>query len=247
MHYVFQFGVIADHLPALLYGTWRTIVLSGQAMALGLAIGVTGAAIRTSRQSALRPARGLTSAFVELVRNTPLLAQLFLLFFGLPRFGIRLSPDTVAVVGLGLNCGAYAIEIIRAGIQSVPMTQIEAGLSLGLRPRQVFRFVILFPALKAVFPALSSQFIVVLLSSSIVSSISATELTAESAVVQMETFRAFEVYFVVSLIYLALSVAFRAGLNAVYARWLGRSDMPALVQRGRIRRRAWSVATGPAR
>ena len=240
MSYVFHFEVIADSLPAIAFGAWRTIYISAQAMAMGLAIGIAGAAVMTANDRRLAPLRYCVSGFVELIRNTPLLAQLFLIFFALPRFGVRLSPDLAAVIGLGLNCGAYAIEILRAGIQSVPSGQIEAGLALGLRRWQVFRLVVLVPAVRAVYPALTSQFIITLLSSSVVSSISAVELTSTAAMLQMSTFRAFEIYLTVTAVYLALSVGFRTLFQVFYR---------GVIARDNRSRRLWqrrSLARGAA-
>jgi polar amino acid transport system permease protein len=115
-----------------------------------------------------------------------------------------------------VSFGAYATEIVRAGVQSVPVGQIEVGLALGLKRLQIYRLIVLFPALKAVFPALASQFILLLLGSSVVSAISANELTAVANSLQSTTFRAFEVYIVATVMYLAIAVAFRGFFAAVY-------------------------------
>jgi polar amino acid transport system permease protein len=222
MPYSFNFGVLADNFPLILWGAWLTVLISAKAMLGGLLIGIAGAFLKTSGG---RLVRLPIDAFVEIVRNTPLLAQLFLLFFALPQIGVRLTPETAGVLGLSLNCGAYLIEIIRAGIQSISHGQIEAGLSLGLTRFRIFRLIILVPALQAVYPALASQFIILLLSSSIVSSISVTELTSTAAVLQMSTFRAFEIYFGITLIYLVLSMGFRLLLFGFYGLALQRPSI----------------------
>jgi len=219
MTYGFDFSVVAQNVDMLISASLLTVLISAQAMVGGLIIGIAGAFAKTAGP---KPIKSFVNIFIEIIRNTPLLAQLFLLFFALPQAGIRLSPHAAGVIGLSLNCGAYAIEIIRAGIDSVPKGQIEAGLSLGLKRHQVHLLIVLLPALKTVYPALASQFILLLLSSSIVSSISVVELTSTAASLQMASFRAFEVYFAVTLLYLILSIFFRATLNLIYQIWLER-------------------------
>ena len=122
--------------------------------------------------------RWLVIAFVEAIRNTPFLGQIYFIFFALPLAGIRLDPTTTAIIALGVNGGAYAIEIIRGGVQSINKGQIEAGFALGLSRTQVFRLIVLKPALRAIFPSLTSQFIMLTLTTSIASAISAYELTS---------------------------------------------------------------------
>ena len=117
-----------------------------------------------------------------------------------------------------VNLGAYATEIIRAGIEAIPKGQIEAGLALNLKAHEIFRFVVLKPALKAIFPALTSQFILLMLSSSVVSVISADDLTSVASNLQSQTFRSFEIYIVVAAIYLALALSFSTLFRAVYRR-----------------------------
>src|SRR5260221_7429800 len=115
-----------------------------------------------------------------------------------------------------VNLGAYASEIVRAGIEAIPHGQVEAARALGLGRLQIFRFIIIFPALKTVYPALASQFILLMLSSSVVSTISAVELTAITNSLQSTTFRSFEFYFVATGLYLAMALAFRGGVSAVF-------------------------------
>ena len=211
MTYVFQFGIVFDHLPLLLEGALLTIRLAATAMLFGLAVAVTCAYLRTSGP---KPVRALVAAYVEGIRNTPFLVQLYIIFFSLPAIGIRFEANQAAVVAMVVSFGAYATEIVRAGVQSVPVGQIEVGLALGLKRLQIYRLIVLFPALKAVFPALASQFILLLLGSSVASAISANELTAVANSLQSTTFRAFEVYIVVTLMYLVIAVGFR-GLFAL--------------------------------
>jgi len=160
--------------------------------------------------------RALVGVYVEGIRNTPFLVQLFIIYFSLPAAGIRFDANEAALVAMVISFGAYATEIVRAGIQSIPAGQIDAGYALGLRRFQIYRLIVLFPAIKTVFPALASQFILLLLGSSVVSAISANELTAVANSLQSTTFRAFEVYIVVTLMYLAIAVAFRGMFAAIY-------------------------------
>lgn len=207
MDYVFQFGVIWQSRADLLHGALLTLRLSAETMVLGLLLGVLGAAARTSQ---FRPLRLLVQGYVELIRNTPFLVQLLLIYLGLPRLGLRFVPDDAALLAMVINLGAYATEIVRAGIEAIPHGQIEAGRALGLRPLQIFRHIILMPALQAVYPSLSSQFILVVLGSSIISTISAEELTAVANNLQSQNFRPFEIYFATGAIYIAMALTFEA-------------------------------------
>ena len=156
----------------LLDGTWITIQLSFTAMLLGLVVAIVCAVGKTSGP---RPLRWLVNAYIEIIRNTPFLVQIFFIFFGLPALGLRLSPNTAALLAMVVNVGAYATEIIRAGIESIHKGQVEAGTALGLKRPQIFRYVILKPALRTIYPALTSQFIHLMLTSSVVSVISADD------------------------------------------------------------------------
>ena len=221
MNYTFQFDQVLAAWPQLLQGTWVTIQLSFLAMAIGLVVAIACAWGKTSGPAPLRFA---INAYIELIRNTPFLVQLFFFFFALPAIGLRWSPQTAALVAMVVNLGAYATEIIRAGIESIPKGQIEAGLALDLKRWEIFRFVILKPALKTIYPALTSQFILLMLSSAVVSVISADDLTSVAANIQSETFRSFEVYIVVAVIYLLLSLAFNALFKLIYQMCLNYPD-----------------------
>jgi polar amino acid transport system permease protein len=221
VNYVFQFNVVWDHFPELLYGAQLTIQLSAMAMVLGLCLAVVCA---YGRSAGPKPVRLLVGFYVELIRNTPFLVQIFIIYFSLPIIGLRLTANAAALLAMTVNLGAYASEIVRAGIEAIPQGQVEAARALGLKRLQIFRFIIIFPALKTVYPALSSQFILLMLSSSVVSTISAVELTAITNSLQSTTFRSFEFYFVATGLYLFMALGFRVALGAIY--W-------AVFQRGR--------------
>ncbi len=215
MPYVFQFGIVWQHWPRLLDGALLTLWLSAAAFVLGLCLAIPCALLR---QQGPRAARAAVASYVELIRNTPLLVQLFVLYFSLPGLGLRLSATTAALLGLALNFGGYGTEIVRAGLDAIPRGQIEAGRALGLSRLRIVRHIVLLPALKLVYPALSSQFVLLLLGSSIVSAISVEELTAVANTLQSTTFRAFEFYFVAAGLYLAMAMLCRGVLDGVY--WL---------------------------
>jgi polar amino acid transport system permease protein len=202
MNYQLDFTPVIDGLPDLLLGCLGTFLLAICGMLLAIVIGIGGVILRTSPYKA---ARWAMIGFVELIRNTPFLVQIFFLYFALPLAGLRLDPTPTAIIALGINGGAYAIEIIRGGVQSISKGQMEAGLALGLHKAQVFRFIILKPALRAIFPSLTSQFVLLTLTSSVASAISAYELTAVSQRIESDSFRSFEVYFTVTAFYLVIS------------------------------------------
>jgi len=213
VHYAFHFNVVWDHWRELAEGAWLTIRLSSLAMLLGLAVATVCAYAKTAGPGALRWA---IAAYIELIRNTPFLVQIFIVYFSLPALGISMDATEAALVAMVVNFGAYGTEILRAGIEAVPHGQIDAAKALGLSRLQTFRHIVFFPALKTVFPALASQFILMMLGSSVVSAISAVELTAMTNSLQSTTFRPFEFYFVATGIYLAMAMGFRAVLGSIY-------------------------------
>lgn len=213
MSYQFQFrDVLAQH-DAILDGLIVTIELSAITIVLGFVLGTLAAVLLVYGRPWIRR---LTRAYVEMIRNTPLIVQLFLIFFGLPGIGIRLDVMTASVLALTINLTAYTAEIVRAGFESIPKSHIEAGVSLGLTGPQIFRHVVLLPAIKNVYPSLSSQFVLLMLATSIVSQISAADLFHAGSIIQSRTFRDFEVYTVISLLYLALTLLMRGGFALCY-------------------------------
>ncbi|TIW01261.1 MAG: amino acid ABC transporter permease [Mesorhizobium sp.] len=214
MRYTFDFGAVLDRAPELLWGSLGTVGLALAGMLLALVIGLLGVVARSSKSQITRAA---VIVFVEVVRNTPFLVQIFFIYFALPLMGIRLNPTVTAIIALGINGGAYAIEIIRGGIESVSRGQIEAGFALGLHKADVFRLIVLKPALRAIYPSLTSQFIMLTLTTSVCTSIAAYELTSAAQRIESDTFRSFEVYFTVTAIYLVIS-SLMMGLFALISR-----------------------------
>ena len=205
-----DFGAVWAAFDQLIAGAGLTMLLTLQAIVLGMLIAVGGAWARTGGPGWARRAVGV---YVEVIRNTPFLLQLYFFFFGLPSLGVRLAPTQAALLTMVINLGAYATEIVRAGIEAVPHGQTEAARALGLRPMQIFRLVILPPTLRAVYQPLAGQFTMVLLGSSVTSAISADELTSAANSLQSMTFRTFETYLVVTFIYLAMVLVFRGLLG----------------------------------
>jgi polar amino acid transport system permease protein len=201
MGYSFQFSIIWDNLGLLLAGAGLTIKISLIAIAFGVIIGIVGAVFRTSENRILD---GIALAYVEVIRNTPYLIQLFFIFFGLPNLGLKLTAEQAAIFSLAVNFGAYSTEIIRAGVQSIHRGQIEAGLAIGFNKLAVFRHIVLLPALANVYPALIGQVILAVLFTSVVSQIAAEDLTFAGDYLNARTFRSFEIYFTISLIYLGI-------------------------------------------
>jgi polar amino acid transport system permease protein len=212
MLYKFDFSFLLEKWPVFLTGAGLTIQLTVLSIGLGFAVGTLCAIARVYGGRNLRL---LVGFYVELIRNTPLLVQIFIVYFGLSSLGLKLSAEVSAVIALVVNMGAYTTEIMRAGIQSIHHTQLEAADCLGLTRLQTILHVVLLPAIERVYPALSSQFVLLMLASSITSQISAEELTAVANNVQSDTYRSFEVYIIVAVIYLALSLLYRLAFKAV--------------------------------
>ncbi|AYM09046.1 amino acid ABC transporter permease (plasmid) [Agrobacterium radiobacter] len=212
MNYTFDFTPVFAAWPTLVDGIIGTLKMSSLSMVFGLSLGIVFMSMRMSKQSVLRT---IAIGYIELIRNTPILVQVFFVFFGMPALGIRLSGEQAAILAMTLNCAAYAAEIVRGGVQSIRPGQIEAGRALGLHTVDIYRFVVFRPAIRAVYPALCSQFILMMLNSSLMSSVSAEELTYFAQTLDSQTFRSFEIYLTLGAIYLALSQFFSIALGAI--------------------------------
>ena len=218
MTYQLNFSALFPFWPGLLGGLWVTIELTVMATLGGIAIGIFGAALRSGKPTLLSRLWGV---YVELIRNTPFVVQLFFIVFGLPSLGLKLTAGQAALLAMLINLGAYSTEIIRAGIQVTPKGQWEAARVLGLTRMQTFLRVILPPALQRIYPALVSQCIIVMLGSSVVSQVSYEELTFAANLIQSRTFLSFDVYLATMLCYLVLSVLMRQLLLLAGRRFLG--------------------------
>ena len=214
MAYQFDFAAVLQHSDLLLQGAAFTLGLTAIGTLLGVGLGIVGAILRAWR---IRPFDRIFGIYVELIRNTPFIVQLFFIFFGLPSLGVRLSEWEAAVLAMVINLGAYSTEIIRAGIQAIPHGQLEAASALAMSRFETFRHVVLRPALGKVWPALSSQIIIVILGSAVCSQISTEELSFAANFIQSRNFRAFETYLLTTALYLLMAIGIRQLLA-----WFGR-------------------------
>jgi len=203
---VLDFTAVLARWQMLLDGSWLTIKLAVITTLTGFLIGTLCA---IARRSGVRSLSSLAGIYVEAIRNTPFLVQIFLVYFGLSSLSFSFSAVAVAIIALTINVGAYTAEIMRAGFDSIHKGQWEAAETLGLSKVQQYWHVALRPAMERVYPSLASQFILLMLASSVTSQISAEELTAAANFIQSETYRPFETYVVIAVIYLVLSLAMR--------------------------------------
>lgn len=201
-----EFAPILERWPMLLDGALVTLKLAAVATLLGFLIGTLCA---VGRNSKVRWLSTFCAGYVEAIRNTPFLVQIFLVFFGLSSIGITLSAFSVAVIALTINVGAYTGEIMRAGFNTVHAGQWEAAECLGLSRAQVYWHVVLRPAVERVYPSLTSQFILLMLASSITSQISVSELTGNANYIQGLSFRPMETYIAVGAMYFGLALLMR--------------------------------------
>lgn len=202
MDYEFDFSFLATHWRDILDGIWLTIRMSVLSIAFGF---IAGAVFAVARVYGPSWARKTVTWYVDVIRNTPLVIQAFWLFFGLAAMHVRVPALAAAIFALVINVAAYTTEIIRAGIESIPKGQLEAAECLGLPRWRAIWHVILPQAVEKMYPSLISQFVLMMLATSIMSQISAEELTAIGYRIQSETFRGFEIYIVIAVVYLVLS------------------------------------------
>lgn len=218
VRYQFDFSIVREKLPDLLGGAVTTLEISILAIIFGFLLGLSLALLRGTKRAVFTCS---VATYVELIRNTPFLVQLFVVYFVLPYVGVKISPFPAGVIALSLNCGGYSAETIRAGMESIHEGQIDAGRALGMNYLQVFRYVIFKPAMATMFPALSSLFITLMLGSSILSAISTPELTSVAYNITAYYYRHFEVFFFISGVYLIFSVLFSLIFKYIEVRFLG--------------------------
>ena len=199
----FDFSLIWNSLPLLLAGAGVTIEITAIAVGLGFVFGLITSVCRLSGVKILNI---LAVCYVNIIRGTPLLVQIFLIYFALPMIiGERINPFVAAVAACSVNSGAYVAEIFRAGIQSVDKGQMEAGRSLGLSWMQTMRYVIMPQAFKHVIPPLGNEFISMTKETSLVSVIGFEELTRRGQLIIAKTYGSFEIWLTVAFIYLVMT------------------------------------------
>jgi polar amino acid transport system permease protein len=213
MHgYVFQFRPVFQDLPMLLDGALTTLHISILTLFFSFVVGTAGALCRMSR---VRWLHGPATWYVEFIRNTPLLVQLFFIYFGLSQVDIQVPNYVAGLIGLVVNNSAYLTEIIRTGIQAVHKGQFEAGLSLGLSFPQLMRRVVFPQAFRVIYPPLCNQFVGIILWSSLVSTIAVEDLAMRGKQLASTTFRSFETYIVLTLIYVVMTLMVSGTLKLV--------------------------------
>lgn len=199
----FDFALIIKVIPLLLEGALITVEITSLSVGFGFVIGML---LALARLSAFKPARWFAIIYVDFIRGTPLLVQIFLLYFALPILtGLRIEPFFAAIAACSVNSGAYIAEIFRSGIQSIDVGQMEAGRSLGLSWWQTMRFIILPQAFKRVVPPLGNEFIAMLKDSSLVSVIGFEELTRRGQLIISRTYATFEIWLAVAFMYLIMT------------------------------------------
>lgn len=212
-----DFGLIRESLPFLLQGAWVTLRITALSLVFGILLGTL---VALARMSPLRWLSGLTLGYIELLRGTPLLVQIFLIFFGIPQLTQQqINEFAAGAIAFSINSSAYVAEILRTGIQSIPRGQREAALSLGFSPTQTLRYIILPQAFTRVIPPLVNEGITLLKNSSLLSAIAVVELIRAGQLISARTFKPFEMYLAVSLIYLVMTLALSFVARRLEARW----------------------------
>jgi len=199
-----DWGIMVHYFPFLLKASIMTVEISVLSLVLGFIFGLVAALMKLSRN---RIIRGLASFYVWIIRSTPLLVQLFIIYFGLPQLGIDLGPFLSGVLGLALNTGAYNAETIRGGISSVPSGQMEAARSLGMDKGVAMKRIVLPQAMRMAIPALGNNFIILIKDSSLVSTITLVELTLASQRLIGSTYKPFEMYLMAAFLYAIMTTA----------------------------------------
>lgn len=212
MSYTLQFGQVTPYLGYLAGGAWLALQIAAIAFVIGWAIGLVCA---STLEYGPRPARWLVRIYVVFVLNTPLLVQIFFLYFALPDWGILLGSEQAVLIGMALNAGAYLTEIQRAGFRSIRRAEVEAAETLGFTRVQTIRHVILPHICKVLFPPLSNQYIILTMSTSIAAIFGVEELTGRAYNINAQTFRSLEVFSIAAVYYVLLTLFASALLYAV--------------------------------
>lgn len=220
-----NWGLALDALPFLLQGAKITLQFTVVSVFFGAILGLFFALGRMAQNKLIRY---LSSAYIDFFRGTPLLVQIFLIYFGVPQLFSFTLPDNyqyiAGAIALSLNCGAYTAEIFRSGIQSIDYGQAEAARSLGMSHFQSMRYIILPQAFKVVVPPLGNEFIAMLKDSSLLAILAIEELMYTGKIITGRTFQPMPIYLMVALIYLVMTMALSILVNYTEKR-LGKSDI----------------------
>ncbi len=211
-----DFSAITPYLHMLLSGAVITIQASFCSLLCGSILGILVGAIRVAP---FAPLRALAAAYIYVIRGTPLLIQLFLIYFGLPSLGLNLPAFTAGIIGLTINSSGYVGEIVRGGIEAVPKGQWEASKVLGLSYIHTMRYIILPQAIRNMLPAIGNEFVTLIKESSLLSTLAITELTMVGQQVRSVTYASFETFIVVGIIYLVMTSITSFALQYIEKRW----------------------------
>ncbi|MCW3490555.1 amino acid ABC transporter permease [Dethiobacter alkaliphilus] len=204
MNWEFRPEVIAAAMPALLQGMWMTIMITVGGVALGFVLGILFGLGRISKNKIIF---ALSTTYVEIIRGTPILVQIFFIYFAMPiLLGTRISNISAAIAAIAINSGAYLAEIVRGGIQSIDKGQTEAGRTIGMTPFQTMRYIIWPQAFKRIIPPMGNQFIISLKDTSLLSVIAVADLTRRGQTIIAVNYRSVEIWGTVALLYLTMTL-----------------------------------------
>ena len=216
-----------ESLPSLIDGLYITLILTFISLIAGLFLGI---GLALGRVYGNKIVSGICIGYIEIIRGTPLLVQLFIIYFGLPSIGIILSPIDAALLGLSLNSGAYQAEYLRGSIQSIPSGQMVAARTIGMTKLQSIKNIVLPQALRISIPAWSNELIYLLKYTSIVYIIQVRELTAEGKFIAAETFKFLEIFAIIAIIYLVLTIVF----STIIEKFEKKLRIPGLGEKAKI-------------
>ncbi|MEO1554941.1 MAG: amino acid ABC transporter permease [Pseudomonadota bacterium] len=222
-----DFSIFIDYGPRILVGFWLTIKIVVLAIAIGLPLGV---ALALARRARLRALRWAASAFIELFRNTPFIIQVFLLYYVLPFYGLRLPAEQVGVLALAAFGSAYFAEVIRGGIEAMPAGQLESARAIGMTEMQAMRYVVLPQAVGVILPPLTNQMLSLIKESAILSTITVQEMTMTALRIQGETFRPFEAFIMIALLYWLLNEVVAIGMRRFERRFTQKTSRAAPIK-----------------
>jgi arginine/lysine/histidine transport system permease protein len=216
-----DFTVIIKYIPMLLDGVRWTILLTLISVVIGVVLGLVTALMKMSKFKVLKI---IATCYIEIIRGTPIMVQLFLIFFGLPQIlGVNIPELISAVCALGFNSGAYVSEVIRAGIQAVDRGQTEASYSLGMNSKMTMQYIIIPQAIKNILPALVNEFITLIKESSVVSVIGLSELTRKATIISSITYKPFEPLITIAVVYFIMTFSLSKFMGVIEGR-LKKSD-----------------------
>jgi len=211
-----DFTSVIPYMPLLLKGAMVTVQFSVLALLFGTVLGIFIGALRVAPN---RFISGIAASYIYVIRGTPLLIQLYFIYFGLPSIGIYLSAFVSGVLGLTIKSAGYIGEIVRGGVEAIPKGQWEAGKVLGLSHEKTLRYIILPQALRNMLPPLGNEFVTLIKESSLLSTIAIVELTMAGQQIRSRTFASFETFIVIGLIYLFMTSVTSLLLRQIEKRW----------------------------